>query len=211
MRRTALHAWRRTTDRTPALAGEGDQILGATLGAADPSEAVVVDVCRGADTPPSRPDKGRRAQEIGPVFRPYRAGGQPLARLPGHPLSPATPAGITPLLDSSSFAVVERHALVLDLGDLRQHAEAVGEAGRHPELAEVVAESRSPTQRPKVGEPRRMSTATSKISPRTARTSLPCGRRSWAWSPRSVRATEREWLSCTKTASSPPWRYFSRW
>ena len=35
----------------------------------------------------------------------------------------------------------------------------------------------TPTQRPNVGEPTLTSTATSKISPWIARTSLPCGRR----------------------------------
>ena len=73
------------------------------------------------------------------------------------------------------LGVVEVGALVLDVDVLAQDAEAVGEAGRDPELAEVLAGEDEPTHLPKVGEPRRMSTATSNISPATARTSLPWG------------------------------------
>ena len=56
-----------------------------------------------------------------------------------------------------------------------------------------------------------MSTATSNISPSTARTSFPCGRRTCACRPRSVPRTECEWLSCTNGPGMPPARYLSRW
>jgi hypothetical protein len=58
---------------------------------------------------------------------------------------------------------------------------------------------RAPTHLPNVAEPGRMSNTTSKISPCTARTSLPCGRRRWACKPRSVPRTDFEWLSWTKS------------
>src|SRR4051812_45305983 len=56
-----------------------------------------------------------------------------------------------------------------------------------------------------------MSIATSKISPRTARTSFPCGLLRWACSPRSVPRWEREWLSWTKSRAMPPSRYRAAW
>src|SRR5205085_2985267 len=69
----------------------------------------------------------------------------------------------------------------------------------------------APTHRPKVFEPGRMSTATSKISPSMARTSFPCGLRRCACRPRSVPCADRDWLSCTKSYAIPPWRYFAAW
>src|SRR5690606_15187779 len=53
------------------------------------------------------------------------------------------------------------------------------------------------------GEPGRMSTATSKMRPRAARTSLACPGARWKCSPRTVFFTEREWLSWTNVASIP--------
>src|SRR5712664_2604383 len=72
-------------------------------------------------------------------------------------------------------------------------------------------DSFAPVHLPKVGEPGRMSTATSKISPCTARISLPCGRRSCACSPRSVPRAERDWLSWTKECGMPASRYLRSW
>ena len=72
-------------------------------------------------------------------------------------------------------------------------------------------ERTKPTHLPNVGEPRRMSTATSNISPSTARTSLPWGLRSCACSPRRVPRAEYEWLSWTKGPGMPPSAYFLSW
>ncbi len=66
------------------------------------------------------------------------------------------------------------------------------------------------TQRPKVGEPGRMSTATSKISPARARTSLPCGLWSCACRPRRTWRRENDWLSCTKVPGRPAASNLSR-
>src|SRR5437667_3335904 len=64
---------------------------------------------------------------------------------------------------------------------------------------------------PKVGEPGRMSTATSKISPRSMRISLPWGLRSCACRPRSVPRVERDWLSWTNEWGIPASRYLRSW
>src|SRR5690242_16758503 len=56
-----------------------------------------------------------------------------------------------------------------------------------------------------------MSTATSKISPETARTSFPCGRRSCACRPRNVPRVERDSLSCTNEYAMPASRYLRSW
>ena len=48
-------------------------------------------------------------------------------------------------------------------------------------------ESSTATYRPNVGDPRRMSTATSSTAPSTTRTSFPCAcSPRWKWSPRST-------------------------
>src|SRR5712671_1154048 len=73
------------------------------------------------------------------------------------------------------------------------------------------AERVAPVHLPKVGEPGRMSTATSKISPCRVRISLPCGRRSCACRPRSVPRSERDWLSWTKECGMPASRYLRSW
>src|SRR5262245_8850286 len=56
-----------------------------------------------------------------------------------------------------------------------------------------------------------MSTATSNISPSTARTSLACGRRLWACNPRSALRQENEWLSCTNGPAMPAAAYLPSW
>ena len=67
------------------------------------------------------------------------------------------------------------------------------------------AESSTATCCPKVGEPARMSTATSRMRPRTTRTSLSWAK-GWLWKcrPRSVPTScDSEWLICTKSRSIP--------
>ena len=82
---------------------------------------------------------------------------------------------------------------------LGEHAEAVPEADRDPQLVRRgSSSSSSASHSPKVGEPRRRSTTTSSTRPRAQRTSLPWPGSVWKWMPRSVPRREREWLSCTK-------------
>ena len=70
----------------------------------------------------------------------------------------------------SSAGDVGRGDLVGEVGDVREHEEAVREALRDPELRVVlVGEHGRRTSAPKVGEPRRRSTATSKTAPRDDR------------------------------------------
>src|SRR5580700_7044715 len=67
------------------------------------------------------------------------------------------------------------------------------------------ADNSTATWRPKVGDERRISTATSRIRPRAQRTNLSCANGGvWKCSPRNVPTTaENEWLSCTKVSSRP--------
>ena len=60
-----------------------------------------------------------------------------------------------------------------------------------------------PSHWPKVGEPRRRSTATSRILPRGQRTSFAWPGSVWKWMPRSVPFEEREWLCWTNSTSTP--------
>src|SRR3954453_16982123 len=63
--------------------------------------------------------------------------------------------------------------------------------------------SSTPSDSPKVGEPRRRSTTTSSTCPRATRTSLPWPGCVWKWIPRRVPLREREWLSWTNVVGMP--------
>ena len=99
--------------------------------------------------------------------------------------------------------VVVGRDLVDHVRHVRRHAEAVREAVRRmQEAAVALVVVDSPSQRPKVSEPGRMSTMTSRIAPRAQRTSLAWP--GWKCMPRSTpRAGEREWLSCTNSCVTP--------
>ena len=81
--------------------------------------------------------------------------------------------------------VVVGGLLVEHVRHLAEHAEAVGEADRHVELAHVSSSSSTPSHSPYVGEPRRRSTATSRIRPRAQRTSLATPAPIWKCMPRT--------------------------
>ncbi len=66
--------------------------------------------------------------------------------------------------------------LIQNVGFIAQRAETVRETGGTYSMQPLAADSVAPAQRPHVGEPVRMSTATSKISPCSTDTSLPCAR-----------------------------------
>ena len=77
------------------------------------------------------------------------------------------------------FRIVVVGALVHEIGDLAQRPGSRGRNPADPQRAPVVRARGTPTQWPKVGEPRRMSTATSKTSPASRAPACPAGARSW--------------------------------
>ena len=94
--------------------------------------------------------------------------------------------GVVPGEAPLERGVVVGRAAVDDVGDVADDHEAVGEADRAGRLAVGPRRrARTASQRPKVGEPRRMSTATSRIAPRAQRTSL-----AWPRADREVHAAQ---------------------
>ena len=77
----------------------------------------------------------------------------------------------------------------------------MGEAVGNVELEVALVVEAKPSQRPKPGDPGRMSTITSRIAPGGQRTSLAWP--GWKCMPRKTPRPEREWLSCTKSSATP--------